>query len=108
MNHATMMSFRSFRAMHAHTPQGFEFRNFPYSAVPDGQWLVCDASASLGSRSVDISKYDVVYCAAHKNFSTSGVCYMIIKKELINDEVLPHTPSMCNWNTFQASAGDRD
>ena len=81
--------------------------------------VVCDASASMGSRRVDINKYassvlshrllhhlgprvdrctrpggslpgryDVIYAAAHKNFSTSGVCYMIVKKELINDDVL--------------------
>ena len=34
-------------------------------------------------------RYDVVYCAAHKNFSTSGVCYLIAKRELINEDVRP-------------------
>lgn len=87
----------------ADTRQGFEFRDFPYEVVPEGMPLVCDASASFGSRSIDISKYGVVYVAAHKNFSTSGVCYMIIRKDLINSTVCPGTPSMCNWNVFQTS-----
>ena len=40
------------------------------------------------SKPVDISKYGVIYAAAHKNFSTSGVCYTIIRKDLIQKSVL--------------------
>jgi phosphoserine aminotransferase len=85
----------------ADTRQGFEFQDFSYSAIPENSILTCDASANLGSKPVDISKYGVIYAAAHKNFSTSGVCYTIIRKDLINDDVHSHTPTMCNWNVFQ-------
>ncbi|CAE7657171.1 PSAT1 [Symbiodinium microadriaticum] len=85
----------------ADTRQGFEFQDFEYDAVPKGVELVCDASANMGSKPVDISKYGVIYAAAHKVFSTSGVCYTVIRKDLINDDVHPHTPTMCNWNVFQ-------
>ena len=84
----------------ADTRQGFEFQDFDYSAIPKGVELVCDASANLGSKPVDISKYGVIYAAAHKIFSTSGVCYTIIRKDLINSDVHPCTPTMCNWNVF--------
>jgi len=87
----------------ADTRQGFEFQEFPYDAVPKGMTLVCDASANLGSKPVDVSKYGVLYAAAHKNFSTSGVCYTIIRKDLINENVLPGTPTMCNWHRFQTA-----
>jgi len=87
----------------ADTRQGFEFQDFEYDAVPKGVELVCDASANFGSKPVDISKYGVIYAAAHKIFSTSGVCYTIIRKDLINDDVHPHTPTMCNWNVFQTA-----
>jgi len=87
----------------ADTRQGFEFQNFAYDAIPSGVDLVCDASANLGSKPVDISKYGVIYAAAHKNFSTSGVCYTVIRKDLINEDVHPHTPTMCNWNRFQTA-----
>jgi hypothetical protein len=40
---------------------------------------------------------------AHKNFSTSGVCYTLIRKDLINADVHKHTPTMCNWNRFQTA-----
>ena len=85
----------------ADTRQGFEFQDFEYDAVPKGVELVCDASANMGSKRVDISKYGVIYAAAHKVFSTSGVCYTVIRRDLINDDVHPHTPTMCNWNVFQ-------
>lgn len=87
----------------ADTRQGFEFQEFPYDAIPKNQILCVDASANLGSKPWDISKYGVIYAAAHKNFSTSGVCYTIIRKDLIKDQQLPGTPTMCNWWKFQNS-----
>ena len=89
----------------ADTRQGLEFHDFPYDAIPEGMDLCCDASANLGSKPVDVSKYAVLYAAAHKNFSTSGVCYTIIRKDLIGPDVLPGTPTMCNWNRFQTAPG---
>eukprot|EP00041_Stephanoeca_diplocostata_P014678 m.274284 g.274284 ORF g.274284 m.274284 type:complete len:443 (-) comp19759_c0_seq1:196-1524(-) len=89
----------------ADTRQGLEFQDFPYHVIPEDMPLVCDASANLGSKPVDVSKYGVLYAAAHKNFSTSGVCYTIIRKDLISENVLPGTPTMCNWNRFQTAPG---
>jgi phosphoserine aminotransferase len=89
----------------ADTRQGFEFQEFPYEVVPEGMTLCCDASANFGSKPVDISKYGVIYAAGHKNFTTSGVCYTIIRKDLISEEVLPGTPTMCNWQRFQTAPG---
>ena len=63
--------------------------------------LACDASADLGSKQVDVSKYDILYAAAHKNFSTSGFCLTIIRKDVIRDEtILPYAPTMCRWKVF--------
>jgi len=87
----------------ADTRQGFEFQEFPYDVVPKGMPLICDASANLGSKPVDVSEYGVLYAAAHKNFSTSGVCYSFIRKDLINEDVLPGTPTMCNWHRFHTA-----
>ena len=89
----------------ADTRQGLEIRDFPYQVVPEGMPLCVDASANLGSYPLDISKYGVVYAASHKNFATSGVCYTIIRKDLIDENVLPGTPTMCNWNRFQTAPG---
>jgi len=70
----------------ADTCQGLEIRNFDFDAVPEGMPVCCDASANLGSHPVDVSKYGVLYAASHKNFSTSGICYTIIRRDLISDQ----------------------
>ncbi|CAJ1402532.1 unnamed protein product [Effrenium voratum] len=64
--------------------------------------VCCDASANLGSFPVDVSKYGVLYAASHKNLSTAGVCYAIIRRDLISERTqLKAVPTMCNWVTFQ-------
>jgi len=86
----------------ADTRQGLEIRDFDFSAVPEGMPVCCDASANLGSHPVDVSKYGVLYAASHKNFSTSGICYTIIRRDLISDRTqMKAMPTMCNWLTFQ-------
>ena len=95
----------------ADTRQGHEFQDFPFHKVPEGQIVVADASANLGSHDVDEAwwrKHGVVYAAAHKNFSTSGVCYTVIRKDLIPktlESVMRGTPTMCNWRRFQDAPG---
>lgn len=86
----------------ADTRQGLEIRDFDFSAVPEGMPVCCDASANLGSFEMDVSKYGVLYAASHKNFSTSGICYSIIRRDLISDRTqMKAIPTMCNWLTFQ-------
>jgi phosphoserine aminotransferase len=86
----------------ADTRQGLEIRNFDYDAVPKDMPLACDASANLGSYPIDVSKYGILYAASHKNFSTAGICYTIIRRDLIKrDTQMKAMPTMCNWVTFQ-------
>merc|ERR1712137_1024969 len=86
----------------ADTRQGLEIRDFDFSCVPEGMPVCCDASANLGSHPIDVSKYGVLYSASHKNFSTAGVCYTIIRKDLISDKTqMKAMPTICNWVTFQ-------
>lgn len=86
----------------ADTRQGLEIRDFDFDAVPKDMPVCCDASANLGSHPIDVSKYGVLYAASHKNFSTAGICYSIIRKDLISEETqFKAMPTMCNWVTFQ-------
>jgi len=86
----------------ADTRQGLEIRDFDFDAIPEGMPVCCDASANLGSAPIDVSKYGVLYAASHKNFSTAGVCYSIIRRDLISKETqMKAIPTMCNWSTFQ-------
>merc|ERR1712137_36581 len=86
----------------ADTRQGLEIRDFDFSAVPEGMPVACDASANLGSFKIDVSKCGVLYAASHKNFSTAGICYSIIRRDLISEQTqMKAMPTMCNWVTFQ-------
>lgn len=86
----------------ADTRQGLEIRDFDFSGVPEGQPICCDASANLGSFPMDIAKHDVVYAASHKNFSCAGICYAIIRRDLITTKnQMKMCPTMCNWVKFQ-------
>lgn len=86
----------------ADTRQGLEIREFEADAVPKGMPICVDASANLGSFPLDIAKHDVVYAASHKNFSAAGICYAIIRKDLITKKnQMAQCPTMCNWVKFQ-------
>eukprot|EP00811_Abedinium_folium_P035826 NODE_8588_length_1483_cov_14.859145.p1 GENE.NODE_8588_length_1483_cov_14.859145~~NODE_8588_length_1483_cov_14.859145.p1 ORF type:complete len:443 (+),score=163.15 NODE_8588_length_1483_cov_14.859145:72-1400(+) len=88
----------------ADTRQGLEIRDFDFDALPEGMPVCCDASANLGSTPFDVSKFGVLYSAAHKNFSTAGVCYNIMRKDLITPETqLDAMPTMCNWMKFHTA-----
>ena len=42
------------------------------------------------------------YAASHKNFSCAGICYAIIRRDLITTKnQMKMCPTMCNWVKFQ-------
>lgn len=56
-------------------------------------------SSNLFSKSIDVSKYGMIFASAQKNFGPAGVTLVIIREDLI-DHVQKITPSMCNYNLF--------
>ena len=85
------------------TIQGFEFHDFPFEAVPEGQIITCDMSSNFCSRSIDWSKYGVVYAGAQKNVGPAGVCISIIRRDLIG-KFKNATPLLCDWDLFNKAA----
>ena len=85
------------------TIQGFEFHDFPFEKVPEDQILVCDMSSNFCSRKVDFSKYGVVYAGAQKNVGPAGVCFAIIKRDLIG-KIKNNMPMLCDWDIFNKAA----
>lgn len=51
-----------------------------------------------------MKKYGVIYGGVQKNIGPAGTVIVIIRKELITDEVLPGTPTMLKYKTH-ADAG---
>jgi len=62
------------------TIYGTQWREVPDTgAVP----LVADTSSDMFSRTIDISKYGLIYAGAQKNLGPSGVTLVIIREDLL-------------------------
>ena len=68
-----------------------------------GHTLVADVSSCFLSEPVDVTKYGVIYGGVQKNVGPAGVVIVIIREDLITDDVLPGTPTMLKYKT-QADA----
>ena len=78
------------------TIYGTKFWELPNTKGHD---LVSDISSCFLSEPVDVTKYGVLYGGVQKNVGPAGVVIMIIREDLIRDDVLPCTPTMLKWKT---------
>ncbi len=62
------------------TIYGTQIKSFPETKVP----VICDMSSDIFSRSLDFSKFDVIYAGAQKNMGAAGVTMIVIKESLLN------------------------
>ena len=76
-----------------------------YKELPNtkGKILVADVSSCFLSEPVDVTKYGVMYGGVQKNIGPAGTVIVIIREDLIRDDVLPGTPTMLKYKT-QADA----
>lgn len=77
-----------------------------YKELPNtkGNILVADVSSCFLSEPIDVTKYGVVYGGVQKNVGPAGTVIVIIREDLITDDVLPGTPTMLKYKTH-ADAG---
>ena len=70
-----------------------------YKTLPNtkGHTLVADVSSCFLSEPVDVSKYGVIYGGVQKNIGPAGVVIVIIREDLISEDVLPGTPTMLTY-----------
>ena len=78
------------------TIYGTKFKNLPNTK---GKILVADVSSCFLSESMDVSKYGVIYAGVQKNVGPAGTQIVIIREDLITDDVLPFTPTMMRFKT---------
>ena len=71
---------------------GTQMKSFPNTNVP----LVCDMSSDIFSRSLDFSKFDIIYAGAQKNMGPAGTTLVIVKEEVLG-KVTRQVPSMMNY-----------
>ena len=67
--------------------------------LPDtkGKPLVADVSSCFLSEPADVSRYGIMYGGVQKNIGPAGVVIVIIREDLIAEDVLPGTPTMCQY-----------
>ncbi|MFI3207820.1 MAG: 3-phosphoserine/phosphohydroxythreonine transaminase [Eubacteriales bacterium] len=83
------------------TIYGTKFKELPNTK---GKLLISDVSSCFLSEPVDVSKYGVIYGGVQKNIGPAGVVIVIIREDLITEDVLEGTPTMLQYKTH-ADAG---
>ena len=79
------------------TIYGTLYRKLPETGdVP----LVADVSSCFLSEPIDVSRYGVVYGGVQKNVGPAGLAIVIVREDLVTDDVLECTPTMLKWKTM--------
>lgn len=81
---------------HNNTIYGTKFNELPETGDKP---LVADMSSDFLSEPVDVTKYGLIFAGAQKNVGPAGVVIVIIREDLITDDVLPGTPTMLKYKT---------
>lgn len=79
---------------HNNTIYGTKFTELPETG---DKILVADMSSDFLSEPVDVTKYGLIFAGVQKNAGPAGVVVVIIREDLITDEVLPGTPTMLKY-----------
>ena len=80
------------------TIYGTKFHRLPNTK---GKPLVADVSSCFLSEPMDISNYGIVYGGVQKNVGPAGVVIVIIREDLITENVLPYTPTMMKYHIHE-------
>jgi len=79
---------------HNETVHGTKYNELP--EIGD-KILVADMSSDLLSEPVDVTKYGLIFAGVQKNIGPAGVVLVIIREDLLTDDVLPGTPTMLRY-----------
>lgn len=85
---------------HNNTIYGTTFKTLPNTK---GKILVADMSSDILSQPVNVNDYGMIYFGVQKNVGPAGVVVVIIREDLIRDDVMEGTPTMLKYKT-QADA----
>ena len=78
---------------------GTQIKEFPDSEIP----IVCDMSSDIFSRSIDFSKFGLIYAGAQKNMGPAGTTLVIVREDILG-KVSRKIPSMMDYK-LQISKG---
>lgn len=79
---------------HNNTIYGTKYNELPETG---DKVLVADMSSDILSEPVDVTKYGLIFAGVQKNIGPAGVVVVIIREDLITEDVLPGTPTMLKY-----------
>jgi phosphoserine aminotransferase len=82
------------------TIDGVEFHELP--ATNAGVPIVADMSSNILSRSLDVSRYGLIFGGAQKNIGPAGLTFVIVRDDLL-DRASPLCPSAFEYKTVAAN-----
>ena len=70
-----------------------------YHTLPDTKEkiLVADKSSDILSQPIDVTQYGLIFAGVQKNIGPAGTVIVIIREDLITDDVLNGTPTMLKY-----------
>lgn len=73
-----------------------------YPALPrvKGKDIVADLSSCICSEPIDVSRYALIFAGAQKNLGPAGVTIVILRKDLIRDDLHSDVPTLLNYKTY--------
>ncbi|MBK85797.1 MAG: 3-phosphoserine/phosphohydroxythreonine transaminase [Flavobacteriaceae bacterium] len=93
------MEYDYFHCTSNNTIFGTQIKDFPECDIP----IVCDMSSDIFSRSVDFSKFGLIYAGAQKNMGPAGTTLVIVREDILG-KVSRKIPSMMDYKV-QISKG---
>jgi phosphoserine aminotransferase len=72
---------------------------FPYLPATGDVPLVTDASSTILSRPLDVSKFGVIYAGAQKNLGPAGIVIVIVRRDLLG-LARPEVPAALDWTAM--------
>ena len=71
---------------------GTQIKDFPDCDIP----IVCDMSSDIFSRSIDFSKFGLIYAGAQKNMGPAGTTLVVVQEDILG-RVSRKIPSMMDY-----------
>ncbi|MCQ2566392.1 MAG: 3-phosphoserine/phosphohydroxythreonine transaminase [Clostridia bacterium] len=76
-----------------------------YQQLPNtkGHVLVSDQSSMFLSRPCNVEDYGLIWAGVQKNVGPAGMAVVIIREDLLREDIGPKAPVYCNYNTHAAN-----
>ena len=71
-----------------------------YIPETNGVPLVADMSSCILSEPVDVSKFGLIYAGAQKNVAPAGLTIVIVREDLIRDDLDASVPTVCSYKVM--------